>query len=395
MQTRIWYQLCFVLCIAFSNACIAHAQATSGGGEPQVGQVLPESQIVGSTGYPRVVRVMDESGHDTGKLVASSLNKIFESSDHGHTWQVISTIDATTNGLTLRCCETLFQLDRPVGSLPRGTLVYAAAYLEGQTPAIGYYLSNDHGKTWEFQGIPVARGDAHHGLWEPQFEIANDGALVMFWSDETDPAYSQKLAQIRNYMKGNGWQDEKNTVASASEKDRPGMAVVNRLSNGRFFMTYEVQGPQSGAVHARISPDGWNFGDPTNLGFRPTDEQGEYFRVAPSNVWAPTHNGPNGTIFVVGRNLVESSGQPAPLDGQVLFMNSTPDGHGVWTRSTAPVPVPGIPPSTNINCENYSSALLPYPDGGGLVELATKADDPTVKFGKGCSIYVGHMTLGR
>jgi hypothetical protein len=76
-------------------------------------------------------------------------------------------------------------------------------------------------------------------------------------------------------------------------------------------------------------------------------------------------------------------------------MNSTPDGHGVWTRSTAPVPVPGIPPSTNINCENYSSALLPYPDGGGLVELATKADDPTVKFGKGCSIYVGHMTLGR
>lgn len=384
--------------LVFIGAC--HAQdrpmgAMTTGATMQASRVETPSQIVGSTGYPRIVRVIDAAGNDTGKLVASSLKNIFESSDHGHKWQLISTIDPTADGLTMRCCETLFQLTRPVGNLPRGTLVYAASYLKGGVPALGYYLSSDHGKTWIFQGTPVVRGSAnHHGLWEPQFEIANDGALVMFWSDETDPAHSQKLSQMRNYFRGKGWQDEKDTVASNVQSDRPGMAVVNQLSNGHFFMTYEVQGPtHKGAVHARISLDGWDFGDPADLGFRPTDEQGEYFKVAPSNVWVRTGE-PHGTLFVVGRNLVQQDGRPAALDGQVLFMNNDPDGRGVWRRIPAPVPVPRLSAHV-INCENYSSALLAYPDGKGIVELATKADNPNATFGPGCSVYVGHMNLAR
>ena len=76
--------------------------------ELQDGHVLQESQIVGSTGYPRVVRIMDEAGHNTGKLVASSRSDIFGSSDHGHTWQLLSTVNSSANGLMLCCCETLF-----------------------------------------------------------------------------------------------------------------------------------------------------------------------------------------------------------------------------------------------------------------------------------------------
>jgi hypothetical protein len=356
------------------------------------GTVETTSHIDGSTGYPRVVRILNEAGAK-GDLVASSRETIFSSTDHGHHWHTVSTIDSKSNGLTFRCCETLFQLSRAVGRLKQGTLIYSAAYFKGTTPAIGYYFSTDHGHTWVFQGVPVSRGkSSHRGLWEPQFEIANDGALVMFWSDETDSAHSQKLAQIRNYFTGAGWQDETDTVASDLHSDRPGMAVVSQLSNGHFIMTYEVQGPaHKGAVHARISSDGWSFGDPSKLGFRPTDEQGEYFKVAPSNVWIgePVH--PSGAIFLVGRNLVQSNGQPAQLDGQVLFQNSDPDGRGVWRRVPAPVPVQGIPTSSNINCANYSSVLLGYPDGRGIVELATKADSPNAVFGKGCSIYVGHL----
>jgi hypothetical protein len=97
----------------------------------------------------------------------------------------------------------------------------------------------------------------------------------------------------------------------------------------------------------------------------------------------------------VGRNLVDSNGKQAPLDGRVLFSNADPEGHGTWTRLPAPVQVSGIPPSTNINCANYSSALLAYPNGLGLVELATKPDDPGVKFGKGCTVYVGHLAISR
>lgn len=359
-------------------------------------RISPESSIPGSTGYPRIVRVMNESGHYTSDLVASSRSDIFSSSDHGKTWARISTIDAAANGLTLRCCETLFQLDRQVGRLPRGTLIYAAAYLEGRTPAIGYFTSSDHGRDWQYQGVPVARGDLHHGLWEPQFEIANDGALVVYWSDETDPAHSQKLVQMRNYFKGGGWEDQRDTDASGVKQDRPGMAVVSPISNGRFFMTYEVQGPRfSGTVHARVSNDGWNFGDPGDLGFVPKDEKGDYFKVAPNNTWLPGSGQKSGWIVVVGRNLVDSNGTQAPRDGRVLFANADSEGRGTWTRLPAPVQVSGIPPSTHINCANYSSALLSYPNGRGLVELATKPDNPNVKFGKGCTVYVGHLDMSR
>lgn len=396
MRTSLRFLLALCALLAYGQFNLAMPQE---GNELQLApglRISPEAPIPGSEGYPRIVRVMNESEHYTGELIASSRSDLFSSNDHGKTWTRISTVDASSNGLTFRCCETLFQLERQVGSLPRGTLIYAAAYLKGSTPAIAYFTSSDHGRAWQYQGIPVARGDLHHGLWEPQFEIADDGALVMFWSDETDPAHSQKLVQMRNYFKGAGWEDQRDTVASGVKQDRPGMAVVSRVSNGRFFMTYEVQGPRfSGTVHARVSTDGWNFGDPSDLGFVPKDEKGDYFKVAPNNTWLPGSGQESGRIIVVGRNLIDSNGKQAPLDGQVLFANADPEGHGTWSSLPAPVKVSGIPPSTNINCANYSSALLAYPNGLGLVELATKPDNPGVKFGKGCTVYVGHLAISR
>jgi len=77
-----------------------------------------------------------------------------------------------------------------------------------------------------YSSIPVS--DSSHGLWEPEFPIADDGAPAMFWSDETDPCCSQKLAQIRTYDDLD-WQNESNTVASTIQSDRPGMAVVTKL----------------------------------------------------------------------------------------------------------------------------------------------------------------------
>ncbi len=72
----------------------------------------------------------------------------------------------------------------------------------------------DQGRTWSYLAIPVVRGSREHGLWEPEFTLADDSALVMFWSDETDGCCSQKLVQMRIYD-GTTWRDQRYIVPGA------------------------------------------------------------------------------------------------------------------------------------------------------------------------------------
>jgi hypothetical protein len=372
------------LTCAWSGVALSQPVPTTPGGVQTSSAALPGTPLEGSKGYPRVIQLMDRLDAPKGRLLASSRDRLYTSDDDGATWRFAMTMPEVP-GMEFRCCETLFQLPRPVGTLWAGTILYAASYLRGSTPAIGYFISRDAGRTWDFQGTPVVRGDVNHGLWEPEFEIADDGALVMFWSDETDPAHSQKLVQMRTFD-GRHWQDEKNTVAGNVQADRPGMAVVSRLPNGHFFMTYEMVGPTfHGAVHARISSDGWNFGDPKHLGFRPTDHAGEYFKNTPVNAWARLPGSPNGAILLVGRWVFQNDGSQSLLSGKVLFINTNPDGSGPWTKLTAPVEVSKI---TKKVCENYSSALLPATNGRTVLELAG-ADGPDGH----CMVFAGRGKL--
>lgn len=179
------------------------------------GTVLP-----GSTLYPRVIRVAHGSANAMGRLIASTNGVIFNSTNNGASWNLLGNVP-TAAGSTERCCATLYELPQPVGSLAAGTLIYAASYLSGGTPAIEVYTSTDEGVSWAYHSTPVIGGDSSHGLWEPEFEIAAGGALVMFGSDETDACCSQKLIQIRTYN-GTTWQDKTDTVRSAIPGDRPG-----------------------------------------------------------------------------------------------------------------------------------------------------------------------------
>ena len=153
---------------------------------------------------------------------------------------------------------TLFEMPQTLGVLAAGTLLYANTYFVGSQKAIEIYISTDAGSTWSYLRTPIITSNSS-GLWEPEFEIASDGALVMFWSDETDSCYSQKLAQMRTYD-GTSWQNRQNTVASPIQADRPGMAVVTKLPGGTYFMTYEDCGPAACTVYYRISTAGWNWG---------------------------------------------------------------------------------------------------------------------------------------
>lgn len=331
------------------------------------GEYLPQSTV-----YPRLVRLAHGAASSNGKILASTTDKIFESTDDGRSFTFVGEVPAQP-GSKLRCCETLFELPRDVGSLRAGTLIYAASYSSGTEPAIEVYTSTDEGRHWQYHSTPAIRGSdtSHGGLWEPEFTVTRDGSLAMFWSDETYSCCSQKLVQIRT-SDGVHWTDKTDTVASIVKDDRPGMVVVSHLPTGSYFMSYEICGnPVTGhkcAAFYRMSRDGWNYGLPTELGARIETASGQYFEHAPANIWSPSPLAPNGVILVVGQVLHNADKSVASQNGRVLFMNPLLDGSGPWSTIEAPVEVPI---SYDNYCPNYSSALLPVKDGTALLEFAS------------------------
>ena len=314
------------------------------------------------TPYPRLVRLTN------GQIIASAGGSIFRSTDGGNTFTFLSSVP-TVSG-TLQNSETgLWLLPQTVGSLAAGTLLYSGTYNTSApaTPAFALeiYTSTDQGQTWNYLSTPVQGGGVGHGEWEPGFEIANDGALVMFWSDETDNCCSQKLVQMRTYN-GTTWQDKTNTVASTIQSDRPGMPVVSKLPSGVFFMSYELCGPAACTVFYRNSTDGWNFGNPSNVGTKVQTASGQYFEHTPTNVWDPS-----GPLLLIGQVMFESNGSVSSGNGQTIFYNYSSDGSGPWDTMPAPVQVPD---ASNNPCPNYSSELLPSTDGSTLLELASNFD---------------------
>ena len=396
--------------------------------------------LQGGTQYPRVIRLTHGAAAANGRLIASTDAVIFQSLDDGRSFTRISAV-APTPGSKRVCCSTLYEVPRPVGMLAAGTLISAGTYAAAKepgtvpatngtdfgnsAPAIELYTSTDSGMTWRYLATPVSGGPrlptakpiGQRGLWEPEFELAADGALVLFVSDETDPCCSQKLIQLRTYD-GLHWQDQRDIIAMpALPAARPGMIVSTPLPSGRYFMSYEICGDRFGCdVYTRTSADGWNFGRPTSPGTRAVTASGQFLRHSPANTFAPSptsgivttiefhgSHGPvqeaaaapaksapsqdaakspaagPGQILLIGQMLYEADGTVSPQNGRVYLTSTGLSGMGPWMTHPAPVPVPS---AYDNFCPNYSSALLPSQDGTRLLELASSYDA-----GKTCVTY--------
>ncbi len=338
--------------------------------------------------YPRAIRLA-HNGDANGRILASvvtfdgnnGLGAIHESTDDGATFQQVGAVadpeSAAGQGL---CCATLYELPQQVGDLPAGTLLWASSAGQDEADrrmALRIWASQDLGRTWTYLSA-CATATGTGGLWEPEFSIAADGALVCHYADETDSGHNQKLSAARSYD-GVTWTDHHDTVASSWSEDRPGMPMVRKLPNGTYFMSYEICNPGGQyqcVVHYRTSADGWDWGDPAHLGYRPETADGRYFRATPTIAWAPSPDGnPDGRILLIGQMLLNADGSTAAGNGNTILVNEA-NGAGPWRDIPSPVAVPG---ATVNFCPNYSSPLLPSADGTRVLEIATDWDGDVCK----------------
>ena len=354
---------------------------------------VPQGTLLQTTwsAYPRLVRLghQDDPARN-GRIVASLTEQDGGSPQAGFH---ISDDDGATfrRGGTLRdptfagglCCGTLFEVPRAVGVLPAGTLLYAASAGQdraGVAMEQPIFRSDDGGATFRRiggatcgrAGVPRRPGADGSGIWEPEFLVAADGSLACIFSDETHPGHSQVL-QITRTVDGLTWTAPRVVVAGTDAADRPGMAVVRRLPDGRYAMSFERCSTRrlDCTAHLRFSADGLDWGAPEASGAQPRTADGLLLRHAPTMVPVPGSGGAEGTLLLIGQLVaVENGGIDAASNGQSMFVNDRSDGSGAWRLAASPIGL-ATAPATGNWCQNYSTALLPSADGTRLLMLQT------------------------
>ncbi|KAA2253559.1 exo-alpha-sialidase [Solihabitans fulvus] len=325
--------------------------------------------------YPRVIRLA-HSGAADGRVLASvatyrgqaSLGAVFESTDDGASFQQVGTVDDPAGGSAGLCCLHLFELPQQVGDLPAGTLLWTGNFGHSPGPdgrmSLRIWRSADVGRTWSYLST-CAESPNRGELWEPELSVDAAGRLVCHFSDESEgPAHSQTLARTVS-TDGVHWSGKTDTVVSGDPELRPGMAMVRRLPDGDYYMTYELcaqHGQYFCAAYFRVSKDGWDWGDPADLGALVRSVNGRYFIHAPT---IETTRG--GRLVLIGQVLLDADGAVAKGNGTTLFVNDA-NGRGDWTESTAPV---SVPEAADDRCPNYSPSLLPSADGRRVLEIST------------------------
>jgi len=363
------------------NAGEAGANAGTCAAVAPVAQTLPQGATLLDNEYayyPRVIR-LEHSGARNGTIIASVVRK---NANHDHDW-VGHLVQSSDNGLTFSplgdvddptgvdgsgmCCQTLFELPVAIGAMPAGTLLWAASFggnvVTQRRMAQRVWQSSDSGKTWSFLST-ISTTATTAGTWEPEFTVSADGHLVVFYSDETDPAHSQKLVAWRT-SNGLEWTDYQPVVASNIFALRPGMAVVRKTPDGNWLMSYEVCSTDNSHVceaHVRSSPDGWNWGDPADLGENVQLSDGEF----PAST--PTLTVSGKTVLLKAMRQRNSNLSFAAGDGKAIFAN-TNNGHGPWFE--VPAPVTMADPGQGSQAAGYSNPLLGSADGKAVLLIAT------------------------
>ncbi len=293
---------------------------------------------------------------------------IYKSTDNGNNWEIITYVTDTLTGANSEWNPYLFELEKDCGKYKKGTIILVGCSIDPEHKKESYirlYFSTDGGYTFE-QGVVVASGGGlEEGVWEPFLLQLDDGRIVCYYSDDSDPQYSQKIVYKTSSDLEN-WSESTDVVATKFFEERPGMPVVTRLGDGRYFMVYEVvdkKGVSGNPVYARYSSDGLDWGDPEFIGYEIINFNGtKALGSAPFCAWSPV-GGENGTLIVSGTFMRKGKSNT----GTDLFISN--DNGDNW------VTIQHVIPYIAENNVGYSNSIAFSKDGKYLYAI----NNPLIK----------------
>lgn len=360
---------------------------------PRKDEIKPGGGVL----YPRVIE-LHHAGEENGTLLAAfeyyadrepAVIPIFKSKDGGKTWEHLSDVEDTKNHWGMRFQPVLFELPQQCGDLPAGTILFAGnsipmqAFQPDNPPdfvgtQLQLYISRDRGQTWEYRstfahgGVPVEYNwDCLGPVWEPFLYLNAYGELTAVFSDEkphTERILNQCLAVISSPDGGQTWGEAKLVVAIPDGNRRPGMAIVTKLPNGKYFMCYEIVNDPDQGIYFKISDDGVDFGDPALYGTRAETADGKFVGSMPYCVWTK-NGGPNGTIILSGKR---DSGWLGMRDPGSFLVNYNL-GEGPWEQVNMLVSY-----DSRIHQAGWSMGMAVIENDSKLIQLAPTQMDPVL-----------------
>ena len=292
--------------------------------------------------YARILEVGHSRSGENGTLLATfeELNggqvdptgfPVYISRDVGRTWTRQSFV-TDPGPLSAQWMPQLFELPRQLGDMPAGTILLAGVSLGPGRTAVMLYKSEDTGQSWDkVATVAVGGNQGGNGIYEPFLVMLEDGTLVCYYSDELERAsHSQRLV-YRTSKNGVNWNEPVEVVASPLQSDRPGMSVVTRLGDGRYFMVYEMVGRNGNPIYGRYSEDGLHWGDAGNIGVLIQSGDGKRLGSAPYCGWTE-QGGDCGTLIVSGTFM----GAGSSATGTDYFVSH--DYGETWTTMPHPIP---------------------------------------------------------
>lgn len=339
--------------------------------------VVVGTHLAAGNGYVSMVKLAhqaDASANGTLMLVFEQNGMdgipLYVSHDNGDSWTLLTHItDSSRSGDKngqLRWQPNISEVTRESGGLPPGTLLMAAnatgndEHRHIRSEDLQLYASTDGGRSWSYRGSIIKGGGRpedkdNKGVWEPDVHILDDGRMIAYYSSEQHKAegYNQVLAHKTSSDGGRHWSKETLDVAIPGGVQRPGMAIVQRLPDRRYAMTYEnIDGPLNGQVFIKYSRDGLDWGDPQRHGEAVLTAAGAWPAACPVVRWFPL-GGPDGVIVV----SAERAGGRGDEGGRSLYWNNAL-GRGPWWQASAPVQKR----TGNIHA-GWTQSLILRPDG--------------------------------
>lgn len=249
-----------------------------------------------------------------GNKVSKQVYPIYQSTDSGNSWKLISNVYDKEYGLLRTSQPCLYELPKQVGDMPAGTILLAGNIFDDdpyKQSRIVIYKSLDSGKTWSFLSEVDNGGPCTYDpsvtsttttVWEPFLNLSKDGRLVCYYSDERQKANGVLQAvSFKTSSDGKNWSSLSNVAAITNKKDRPGMITVSSLPNGKYIATYEVVNRPSisknnAIVYCKFSDDGVTW-DEGSLGTRVALSNGRGIGSSPYVKWVDA-GGPNGMVII-------------------------------------------------------------------------------------------------
>ena len=209
----------------------------------------------------------------------NSYLRISRSTDNCRSWTTLSQVNE--DGRTLDNGELV--------QLPDGTiLITMRSLIPNSSYQLPVYASTNNGVTWTYRSnIDTSSGTtaaAGKGLWEPDFCVLDDGRLLVTYSNETHPDYSQVISLRVSTNNGATWGGESYAVNQVGGSNlRPGMSQMVRMTNGKYFLVYEVVNSGNADVYCKTSNDGvtWAAGLGTKV---PCQHCGPFVMSLPNGV---------------------------------------------------------------------------------------------------------------